>query len=347
MLGWGKRRLNRRQERTIAVMMARYLERGYKPLDAWRVMQESSDRRVADAARSVVRGVEAGESLDEAMERDGRFSRVMVEVARAAQQGGARLFDELANTLEFDVEMRKKWRGLMITAGVYVGIALAMSVVMAWYVAPTMVKMAGEYASGMAQAMVEWKRAVEEASVLSYVLVLGSVVAVVRLLWGNERYREALERVVWRLPMVGRALYLRDVASVSAFLGLLTQAKIPFSDALEMSAGAASFLLTRNALHRWADRVRSGLGVDQAFDEDAAFWPRQMRDFIHSGIRSGALGKELKSFAEILREEVMINLSASSAVLSNLIMALSVGWSAFLFVAVVMMSMLGMMDRIS
>lgn len=346
MFGFGVRRLSRKKLRAMAVMLARYVERGFQPLDALRVMMESSDRQVADAAASVVRGVEAGMALDEAMEHDGRFSPEMVEVVRAAQQGGGRLFEELAATLEFDAGMRKQWRGLILSAGLYGGMALAMTVMMAFYVAPAMVKMAGGNASSMASSMMEFRQALMDAPFVVYVLVVGALVFVGRVLWTNEDYRAAIERWIWRIPMVGRALYLRDVATAAAFLGLLNQARVPFSRALEMTRGAVSFVLTKRALRRWAEWVDQGMEPGQAFERDADFWPRQMKDFLRSGLRSGALGNDLKVFSEIVREEVLMELGVFSGMLTNLVMGVSVAWAGYLFVSVVMMTMLGMMDRL-
>lgn len=126
-------------------------------------------------------------------------------------------------------------------------------------------------------------------------LVLGGVVAA-RLL-RRPSVRRSAQRLLLRLPLVGRLLRGLDGARFARTMNILLASGVPVLSALQITAPVIGLLPLRDEIEQAAVRVREGSSLHRAL-ADSAGLPPMLRELIASGETSGRLEAMLGRAAE-------------------------------------------------
>lgn len=122
-----------------------------------------------------------------------------------------------------------------------------------------------------------------------WLLLAGIALALLlRLLLRDPARRGRWQRLLLRVPVLGRLRLALDTARFTRTLGLLAGAGVPMLEALAMATRTVSLVPLRQALERAQARVREGAGLAPALAESRLFPPVTLR-LIASGERAGRL----------------------------------------------------------
>ncbi|HCT41288.1 MAG TPA: type II secretion system protein F [Moraxellaceae bacterium] len=136
----------------------------------------------------------------------------------------------------------------------------------------------------------------------------------------SEAFRNWLDRVMLKLPIVGDLTYKSTVARFARTLSTTFAAGVPLIDALVSCAGASGNVVYRNAILRIRDDVATGQQLGFSMRQ-AGIFPSMALQMVSIGEESGALDDMLEKVATHFEQEVDNAVDGLTAMMEPLIMA--------------------------
>lgn len=174
-------------------------------------------------------------------------------------------------------------------------------------------------------------------------LLLGAVVSVVIFiawLWSRENWRQRMQSVLLKLPLVGGLMRGMNSERFARTLSILASSGVPILDAMRISADVISVVPMRKAVVKAADKVREGSAVYKSL-EQSGYFPPMVIYLIASGEGRGQLDHMLDRAATQQERETQAKLATFVGLLEPL-MILIMGGVVMLIVFAIMLPILDM-----
>ncbi len=136
----------------------------------------------------------------------------------------------------------------------------------------------------------------------------------------SEAFRNALDRLVLRLPIVGDLAFKSTIARYARTLSTTFAAGVPLIEALDACAGATGNVVYRNAVLKVKEDVSTGQQLQFAMRSTGVF-PAMALQMTAIGEESGALDAMLEKVAVYYEEEVDNAVDGLTSMMEPLIMA--------------------------
>jgi general secretion pathway protein F len=295
------------------------------PLDvALATLVDQSD---TDAQRNVFRAVRAdvmaGHRFAEALARHPKvFPPVFVATVAAGEQAGS--FGAVLERLADYLEDRQALRGKLLAAATYPAIvtlvAVAIVLFLMTYVVPQVVSVFEQ----TRQALPWPTRALLAVSAFLRTFGVWLLLAAAAAGYaGGKALKQASARAAWdrmllRLPLLGRIVRGVDTARFASTLAMLVGAGVPMLRALSAAEATVTNTTLRAAVAEAIQRVREGVGLARALGPSKAFPPVLIR-LIEAGEATGQLPKMLSHAARIQAREVERRATALATLLEPLL----------------------------
>jgi len=302
--GVGQRRLLEFSEQLDTLLSAGL------PLD--RTLHVALNTTEHPQTRAIIQGlivdVEKGESLATAFARyPAMFPRLYVSMIRAAEEGG--LLPVVLKRLIRYYEQSIEFRSFLIASSVYPAVLLVFSVVavlvLALFVMPRFAEMFADINQPIplpAQILLAAAGVLERWwGALIVLFILLALAA--RVYLGTTSGREAWQKRVFRLPLVGPLLFRAQLARICRTMGTLLASGVPILTAMRAVQGLSDNILLLQAIDRLQRAVKEGKGLAHPLLADPLF-PRMMGQLVAIGEESGALDGMLVKIADRYEAEV-------------------------------------------
>ena len=226
---------------------------------------------------------------------------------RAAEEGG--LLPVVLKRLIVYYEQSIEFRSFLIASSVYPAVLLAFSLVAVLVLALFVLPRFAEIFTGInqpiplpAQLLLTGAGIVEHwwgvLLVVAVVLTLGT-----RVYLGTAVGREAWQKRVFVLPLIGSLLFRAQLARICRTMGTLLASGVPILTAMRAVHGLSDNILLQQALDRLQRGVKEGKGLARPLLADPLF-PRMMGQLIAIAEESGALDGMLIKIADRYEAEV-------------------------------------------
>lgn len=136
----------------------------------------------------------------------------------------------------------------------------------------------------------------------------------------SEKFRDALDRVLLKMPIVGDIMYKAVVARYARTLSTTFAAGVPLVDALDSVAGATGNVVFRNAVGKIRNDVSSGVQLNFSMRTTGVF-PSMAIQMTAIGEESGSLDEMLDKVASFYEDEVDNMVDNLTTLMEPLIMA--------------------------
>jgi type IV pilus assembly protein PilC len=142
-------------------------------------------------------------------------------------------------------------------------------------------------------------------SIFGFLIVVGAVGAVVGLkVWyGTEQGRFALDTVILKLPIIGLLMRKIAVARFTRTLGTLIASGVPILEGLEITARTAGNAVVERSLMKVRKSLEEGKSLTEPLKESEVF-PGMVTQMISVGEQTGAMDAMLQKIADFYEEEV-------------------------------------------
>jgi type IV pilus assembly protein PilC len=256
--------------------------------------------------------VREGRSLSEAVAEAGVFSKVYSTAILAGEKSG-----NLSGVLDYYIAYQRVSTGVkkkIVATLVYPTILVAVSILILTYIVTEVIP---KFAMLYRDLNVDLPAATQIliAVTVDYrYYVLGGVAALFLAalgvyLWSRtEDGGAVIDRLKFRLPVIGDTLLKFQVAQFSRTLSTLLAGGTPLVAGLQTASDALASKLVRGTVMQATQRVREGESLHSALASTHVI-PDLALDMIEVGESSGALAPMLTSVAEFYEEEVSLRLS--------------------------------------
>lgn len=154
-------------------------------------------------------------------------------------------------------------------------------------------------------------------------LILGAIAGGVFLFVNarrkSKKFRDLIDRLVLKIPVVGNILHKAAIARFARTLSTMFAAGVPLVDSMSSVAGAAGNVVYSDAILRIRDEVSTGTALNAAMAHTAMF-PNMVNQMVAIGEESGSLDSMLGKVADFYEEEVDNAVDSMSSLIEPMIM---------------------------
>jgi len=325
---------------TFTRQLSTMITAGLTVADALRILKEQSSPGFAQVIDDILRSVEGGTSLAEALEKHPRvFNEVFVSLIRAGEAAGVldKVLARLSDNLEKQKEFSSKVKGAMIyPAIIVVGMGIVGTIMMI-FVIP---KLLGLYKEFNAELPLPTKILMTISGLATQfwwiVLIgLGAGFFFFQNFQKTPFGKKKIDEVKLRLPIVGGLQKMTILTEMTRTLGLLVSTGISIIDGLNIVSHAVGNSIYEEELQTAAKQVEKGLPLAGILAEYEEF-PPVVTQMIAVGEETGKLDEvltKLSVYFESESENLVKGLTTAIKPLIMIVLGLGVG---FLVIAVIL-----------
>jgi type IV pilus assembly protein PilC len=251
--------------------------------------------------------VESGASLTDAMRRHpATFGSLVISLVAAGEAGGA--LDVILRRLSEYLEKAVKLKRSVLSASLYPCVVLLLASIIVFLVMIWLVPVFVSLFQGLDAPLPLPTRVVMTISqwTARNGIPLG-LLLMISLLGGlpigrSKRGRSAADRVLLRLPVIGKISSKIAMARIALALSTMLQSGVPLLEGLEITANTAGNSVIAGAIRRVKREVESGRHLVEPMEETGIF-PAMMTQMVAVGEKTGALDQMLEKLAAFYEEE--------------------------------------------
>lgn len=257
--------------------------------------------------------VREGKSLSEAVTEAGVFSKVYSTAILAGEKSG-----NLGGVLDYYIAYQRVSTGVrkkILATLVYPTLLVTVATIVVTYLVTVVIPKFSLLYQDLHVELPAPTRLLLALTVQYRFYFLGFIALVVVLALGMFAWSRtdeggvAVDRLKFRMPVVGETFLKFEVAQFSRTLSTLLTGGTPLVAALNTAGDAIGSKLLRGTISSATQKVREGESLHTALSSTGVF-PELALDMIEVGESSGALGPMLTSVAEFYEEDVNVRLAA-------------------------------------
>lgn len=303
------------------------------------VGKQSEKNHVQSLIMNIRSKVLEGHSLAQALQQSGSFPMLYVATVAAGERSGHLdlILDQLADYTENRFAMQKKIQGAMIYPIVLMLMSFAIIMGLMTYVVPDIVKVFANTKQALpliTQILMKSSDFIRHYWVYLAIIAVIAISVLINFLRTTAGHY-TLDRILLRLPLIGKLTRGINAARFASTLSILTQSGVPLVDALKIGAAVSSNWVIRDTIHIAAEKVTEGGNLATQL-EKAGYFPPMMVQMIRSGESSGELDKMLKRAAEMQDREVTATITTMLALLEPLMLVFMAGIVLVIVIAVML-----------
>jgi len=283
--------------------------------------------KMRDLVNAIRTDIESGSSLSESLTRHPvQFDELYRNLVKAGESAGVldTVLDTVATYKENIETLKGKIKKAMFYPAMVVAVALLVSAILLVFVVPQfedVFKNFGAELPAFTQLVVNLSRFMVKWWWLIFLVLAGGIVAFIMAKKRSPALQHFLDRLILRLPVVGKIMHEAALARFSRTLAVTFAAGVPLVEALETVAGATGNTVYENAVMRIRDDVAVGYQVNVAMKQTQLF-PHMVVQMTAIGEEAGALDTMLYKVAEFYEMEVNNAVDALASLLEPLIVVM-------------------------
>ncbi|HET7267072.1 MAG TPA: type II secretion system F family protein [Oleiagrimonas sp.] len=271
--------------------------------------------------------IEGGASLHEALGRYPiQFDELYRNLVKAGESAGVldSVLDTVATYKERTESIKAKIKKAMFYPAMVLVVAFAVSMILLLFVVPVFKDVfanAGAELPAPTQIVVAASKFMQSYWWLVIGVIIGSVVGVVMAKNRSQKFAHGLDRVLLKLPVIGKILRESAISRFARTLGVTFHAGVPLVEALDAVSGATGSVVYGEAVKQMRDDIAVGHQLQLAMTQTGVF-PSMVVQMTGIGEESGALDDMLFKVAEFYEEEVSNAVDTLSTLLEPIIMVI-------------------------
>jgi type IV pilus assembly protein PilC len=253
------------------------------------------------------------------------FDDLYCNLVESGEQSGAleTLLDRVATYKEKTEALKSKIKKAMNYPIAVVVVAIIVSAILLIKVVPQFQSVFDSFGAELpafTMMVVNLSELLQEWWFLFLIGVMGTIFTFKAIYQRSERFRHWLDRLLLKLPVVGKIIYMSSVARFSRTLATTFAAGVPLVEALDSVAGATGNIVFKSAVDKIKQDVSTGMQLNFSMRSTGVF-PSLALQMTAIGEESGALDEMLDKVATFYEEEVDNMVDGLTALMEPMIMA--------------------------
>jgi type IV pilus assembly protein PilC len=307
--------------------------------------EQTQDEQIKEAVASVRADVEAGSTLEQAMERHPKvFDRLFRAMVRSGEQSGR--LDEAMDRIAYQVEkadgLRRQVKSAMMYPTLVFGFAGVVLIAIVAFVIPVFAKifeeLSAEHPEEAAGLPAPTQLCVSASNLLTgswYILIPGIALTIfVFFKWKKtDKGNDLWDRFKLRLPAkIGDVIQKVALARWSRTFSGAVSSGVPMLQAIKLTGDTAGNTVVEKAMDDVYASVKSGGSLAGPIEENPIF-PPMVGHMIAVGEETGQLEHMLSKIADFYETEVDAKVKALTALIEPLMIVFVGGIVGFIVIA--------------
>ena len=286
----------------------------------------ATNKSVSKLMETIGDEVKAGGTLSNALRKHPRyFDDLYCDLVASGEQSGAldKIFDRVALYKEKSEALKSKIKKAMFYPIAVLVVALIVTSILLIFVVPQFQSIFAGFGAELPAftlMVIAISEFMQEYWWMMLIAIVGFGWAYKEALLKSKKLRDANDRAILKLPVIGMILNKAAVARYARTLSTTFAAGVPLVDALDSAAGASGNAVYRYAILDIKAEVSSGNQMNWAMRNSKIF-PDMVIQMVAIGEESGSLDGMLAKVATIYEQEVDDAVDGLSSLLEPLIMA--------------------------
>lgn len=307
--------------------MATMMKAGVPLLQSFDIISEGFDnpnmRKLVD---EVKQEVAAGNSFAASLRKKPQyFDELYCNLVESGEQAGAleNLLDRIATYKEKTEALKAKIKKAMNYPIAVVVVAVIVSAILLIKVVPQFESVFAGFGAELpafTQMVIHISNFMQKWWFIILAAIFASAFTFREAMKRSEKLRDAIDRGILKLPIVGDILYKSAVARFARTLSTTFAAGVPLVDALDSVAGATGNVVFKNATNKIKADVSTGMQLNFSMRTTGTF-PSMAVQMTAIGEESGALDEMLSKVASFYEEEVDNMVDGLTSLMEPIIMS--------------------------
>ncbi|HET8956508.1 MAG TPA: type II secretion system F family protein [Solirubrobacterales bacterium] len=307
--------------------------------------EQTQDERIKEAIAGVRSDVEAGSTLEQAMERHPEvFDRLYRAMVRSGEQSG-RLedsLDRIAYQVEKSDALRRQVKSALMYPALVLGFAMVVLVAVVAFVIPVFAgifeEMSEENPAEETSLPIPTQMCVSASELLTgywYILLPGSIALAVGFFrWKRSKSgKEVWDRFVLRLPaQIGDVIQKVALARWSRTFAGSVSAGVPMLQAIKLTGESSGNVVLEQSMEDVYDSVKRGGSLARPIQANPIF-PPMVGHMVAVGEETGQLENLLSKIADFYEAEVDAKVKALTSLIEPLMIVFVGGIVGFIVIA--------------
>lgn len=275
---------------------------------------------VIDALRA---DIQSGSSLSQAMARHPKqFNRLYIAMIRAGETGGNLdiTLNELATTIEKQVELRGKIRSALAYPAMVLSLVILILTAMLVFIVPIFKKM---YAALKGTLPLPTRILITVSDIFAHafpfvILTVGGAAFAYKRWVRTEAGRQTRDRLILRVPVFGGLVRKTAMTRFSSTLATLLASGVPVLESLDITSETVGNVVVANGVRSIAEGAKKGESMTKPLEDHPVF-PPMVTQMMAVGEETGALDTLLRKIAMFYEQEVARTVEALTSLLEPLL----------------------------
>jgi type IV pilus assembly protein PilC len=285
--------------------------------------EQTESKPLAEMVGQVRMDVERGSSLSQAMAKHPKaFGRLYVSMVRAGEVGGAldSVLMRLADTIEKQVELRRKVKSAMTYPLVVAILVLTIVTAMLLFVIPMfqgIYKQLGGTLPAPTQFLINISNILRK---FWYLIFAAEIAGGFAFRWwiNSDEGRKQWDAIKLKVPVFGKLVRKTALARFSRTLSALVRSGVPILESLDIVAETAGNHVVANAVRETQAAVKRGDPLSKKLEDHPVF-PPMVVQMMAVGEETGALDEMLDKIADFYDQEVEATVDALTSLIEPIL----------------------------
>lgn len=323
----GKKKIKPLDISIFTRQMATMMKAGVPLVQAFEIVADGLDNpSMKNLVKRLKADVEGGNNFAGALSKHpDQFDDLYCSLIDAGEQSGAletmldrvALYKEKSEALKQKIKKAMKYPLTVIIAAVIVTAILLLKVVPVFQ---ELFSGFGAELPAFTVFVINLSAGLQENFILILIAIILFAIGFSTLKKRSEAFRNSLDRLVLKLPIVGDLAFKSTIARYARTLSTTFAAGVPLIDALDACAGATGNVVYRNAVLKVKEDVSTGQQLQFAMRSTGVF-PAMALQMTAIGEESGALDAMLEKVAMYYEDEVDNAVDGLTSMMEPLIMS--------------------------
>ena len=295
-----------------------------------------SSARLKLVVQRLLADIESGSQLSQAMARHPDvFSSLSVNLVVAGENTGE--LDIIVDRLATHLEKKGALRAQMINAMIYPSVVVLAAIGVATFLVVKIIPKFGQFLAAQGKALPASTQFLIDLSafvVANGLWILGAVVAAVIALvvaYRTPSGRVALDRVMLRLPVMGKLLMTGSMAQVTWGLAMLLKSGVTVFDGLKITSSLLGNRVLSNKIQMASETILTGRDLASSLRDPVM--PVLVTQMIAVGERTGTLDHVLQSLGGFYEHALETGIKRLSAMIEPALILVIGGMVGFVYYA--------------
>ena len=321
--------------------LATMINSGLPLTDSLIILEKQTDKeKFREIIRQIAEDIQGGDTFADALSKHSSiFSLAFINIVRAGESSGTldQVLTNLANTLEKDREFQSKVKGAFVYPIIIIGAMILVSAIILIFVVPKLTELYTDLDISLPLPTKIMIFISIIASRFWWLMIILGVVGFSAL----RRYRKTpqggllIDRLILRLPVMGRLNRDSSLTELTRTLGALVGAGVPILESLKIAGSVATNAVHRQAVSKATTLVEKGAQLSKALATDEVF-PPIIPQMVAVGEETGKMDDVLNKVSHFYELEVEHQVKNLTTALEPIIMIILGIMVALLVISIIL-----------